>query len=368
MRSLSSAIVLCVAAVAAAQPRPCNVARETLTFDISPSPAYVMHVSVGGGPTRAVEIDTGSTGIAVWENYIPKSTPATDVTLPKYIEYNSSSRTMYGKWVHATVKLSDCSGTSVTIPRLPVLAVNRITCPKGCGQTPEEQLPLLRALGMMGVGFDRGAGMGKAPENPFLHLPAMETGAMQRGYVITSDRGVTLGMSPADLNGFRFLPLQPVAGGGPFEWQQARGCVSIAGGGIVTPGQKVCGNVLMDTGVDTMYLTYLEAPAFQPTILTLPNSNGFIWQCPPQGACTVNAGQPATVTVTWPDSGTPAFQYPVTSPQRFFADKPVPNAAHVHMNASATSPVFVNTSRQLLYTADYLYDATCGRIGFRPKQ
>lgn len=45
-------------------------------------------------------------------------------------------------------------------------------------------------------------------------------------------------------------------------------------------------------------------------------------------------------------------------------------AAHLRSVSQLTGSsanVFVNTSRQLLYTADYLYDAACGRIGFRSR-
>lgn len=266
----------------------------------------------------------------------------------------------------------DAENTSVPIPDMPVLAVDYMCIGQGedkpCGCT--NRITSLPDLGMLGVGFDRGFGMGTARENPFLRLPEMETGEIHRGYVITTE-GITLGMSGDDVKGFQLLPLTKAVPDSPKPdwevWQQARGCVAITGGGIRQPGKKVCGEILMDTGVDAMYLSYAQAnlPAFTPAI---PAKGDDLWYCSGV-ACDFRGPQRAQVTVSWPDTGDPKFTYRAQAPEEFDWRQQNPTTAFIH---GATLPdagekVFVNTSRQLLVQADYLYDATCGYVGFRNK-
>jgi hypothetical protein len=373
-------IVLVLVALAGAAEQPCGVKPNAVPLDapMGPGGTYV-RVSAGGGPLREVQVDTGSVGLVLWRGHVggPK-TPVTDRNLEPYIYYNSSGRAMCGSWVYASVEIADRQGPKATIPQMPVLAVDKICVgyPPGnlCGCATPDQPPV--DLGMLGVGFDRGFSMGGPPENPFLELPQMKPGGtMQRGYIITT-RGITLGMLPADIEGFHFVGLNRRKNG---DWEQAQGCVSIAGGGAQT-NAPVCGSILMDTGVDRMYLTYLDGamPSFRPP---LPADTNAIWQCcgkPPRNpacepgkpACRVNGNGGATVTVSWPDATNPRYTYVATAPQSFVPTGASPIAAQVHSTSTPQDPntrVFVNTSRQLLNAADYLYDATCGRVGFRPK-
>lgn len=370
-----------LAAVAIAQPEPCSVGSQATTFAIRMNPDLLLMGSLGGAVPHPLQIDTGSTGIVIARQRIGTSTAVTDMTLPANIIYNSSNRVMVGQWVYTPVQLSDGQQTTVTIPKLAVFAVDQIcatrdgrtTPPFDCSTptTPEQLLE----LGMMGVGFDRGATMGPPQVNPFLRLPQMDAGTMQRGYIITATNGITLGMTQPTIAGFRFLSLQPapiLAG----EWQQATGCVAMTGGGITNPGLSVCGNVLMDTGVDRMFVTYAKGfPAFNPPFA---KNAGALWRCcpcisraqPPEPTCFISGNASnASVTVTWPSATNPVFTYAASAPAQFFSDRPIPSAVFATSVASLQEQganVFVNTSRQLLYTADYLYDATCGRIGFRP--
>lgn len=139
------------------------------------------------------------------------------------------------------------------------------------------------------------------------------------------------------------------------------------GFGIRQPGRKVCGEILMDTGVDAMYLSYAQAslPAFTPAI---PKKGEDLWCCC-GGPCGFRGPQRAQVTVSWPDIRDPKFTYRAQAPEEFDWRQQNPTTAFIH---GATLPdsgenVFVNTSRQLLVQADYLYDATCGYVGFRNK-
>jgi hypothetical protein len=317
-------------------------------------------------------VDTGSTGLALWRKYIPRSTPMPSPPPQPFIYYNSSRKALCGEWVLSTVVIGDAQNTTVEIPDMPVLAVDYMCIgeseQKPCGCT--KQIRHLPGLGMLGVGFDRGFGMGGARENPFLRLPEMDTGEIHRGYVITTD-GITLGMSQDDVAGFQLIPLTKAVPDSPKadweEWQQARGCVAITGGGIRTPGRKVCGEILMDTGVDSMYLSYAQGslPAFRPAIAATGDD---LWCCC-GGPCDFRGPQPAQVTVSWPDTGDAKFTYRAQPPQDFDWRKQNPTMAFIHAETlpDAGENVFVNTSRQLLVQADYLYDATCGYVGFRNK-
>jgi hypothetical protein len=348
-----------------------------------------IHLSLSAGGSRthvAVQVDTGSTGIAIRRSIIGRSTavPA-DEAPPPFIAYNSSGRAMCGTWVYTDITLTGRNGKSVTIPNMPVLGIDYV-CHFPPGPVPDKpcncartRLPRGTGPAMMGVGFDRGPGMAGPKQNPFLQLPQMNVASnpMPRAYIITT-AGVQLGVTPSDLATFQLVPLRKAPAQNPvYGWRQARGCVSIAGGGVTGPN-RACGDVLMDTGVDRMYLSYENtAPSFDPPLQT-----GMVWRCcgqgrdiapcvPGQPACMVNGGGTASVTVTWSDATPPIFSYTATAPQQFDARGTSPIFASVWNGAvydDPTQSVFVNTSRQLLNDADYLYDATHGNVGFRKKK
>ena len=390
---LPACLSILIAGCAAVPPRPCDVGLKSDFLDVPIRPGgFDLLITAGGGVSHPVQVDTGSTGIAIRRDTIGTYTPARN-GLPGYIYYNSSGNLLCGEWVRTEVTLTGGSVT-VVIPDMDVLAVDhectvhKLTA-DSCGQCTQP-LPATTPQGkrdfnpaMLGVGFDRGVGMGTAEQNPFLQLPAMRKGKMQRGYVITTE-GIRLGMRQEEIEDFLFIGLEPVSKPvTPYDWQQAPGCVSIDGGGVITPGQQTCGSVLMDTGVDRMYLSYRQRPPFDPPLPALPPLND-LWRCclnerhpekgieqcvPGQPQCTVNGGGAASVTVSWPSAANPVNSWTATAPQAFASNGTSPIFAKV--NDQATPPqgdVFVNTSRQLLYEADYLYDATCGRIGFRKKR
>lgn len=373
MRLLLAVSLVVVTGFAAAQ-QPCTYPKKTIPLKTPAGPGgFYVDVKVGGGPARTLQVDTGSTGVALWRKYIGQSTPMDPPPPQNFIYYNSSRKALCGEWVLSSVEIGDGKNPSlVSIPAMPVLAVDYMCIGEpantACGCTKRiEHLP---DLGMLGVGFDRGFGMGGARENPFLRLPEMETGDIHRGYVITTE-GITLGMNADDVRGFQLLPLTKAVPDSPRpdweEWRQARGCVAITGGGIKQPGRKVCGEILMDTGVDTMYLSYAQTtlPAFTPAI---PQKGTDLWCCS-HGTCGFHGPQRAQVTVSWPDTGEPKFTYRAQAPDGFDWRQQNPTTAFIH---GTTLPdrgekLFVNTSRQLLAQADYLYDATCGYVGFRNK-
>ncbi|HEU4888836.1 MAG TPA: hypothetical protein VFV49_13195 [Thermoanaerobaculia bacterium] len=345
-RAICTLLSLLGTATAHGQQQACAVLPQSRVLTVAPrgsnQQSLNLQVSLGGGKPIGMQVDTGSTGIAVWSGRIPPPLVPADVALLPMIDYNSSGRVLSGRWVYTSVTITGANGESVQIDKLPVLAVDYMLCPT-CG-TPAGQQQALEELSMMGVGFDRGMGMGLAPENPFLHIREMEAGTMQHAYVVTNS-SITFGL-PADLSGFTFLPLQPLSD--PLSWAQAQGCVQISGGAIDKPFGPVCGKILMDTGVSEMFVSY--DPAGRPTF----------------GGCQVTRFPPGTtVSVTWPSASSPQFQFKFDVLSNWTWTSPAPRQALWGATPTGT-PVFVNTSRQLLWTADYLYDASCGRIGFRP--
>lgn len=345
-----------------------------------------LSLTVGNNATPiSVQVDTGSTGIAIPMRFLQGATPVPPKDAPPpFIAYNSSGRAMCGRWVFADIALSGSKGPVVPIPDMQVLAIERV-CMFAPGPVPNNPCApctpgkdeSARGPAMMGVGFDRGPGMGGFEQNPFLQLPQMDAKTMTRAYIITT-AGIQLGVTPADTATFQLVPLQPLAGfQGP--WSQARGCVSIAGGGVTAPN-RVCGDVLMDTGVNRMFLSYEKsAPSFDPP---MQKDTLRVWDCcgigpgvtpcgPGKPACVVNGSGTASVTVTWPESGTSVYSYTATAPQQFVPTGTSPLFANVWNGATYDDPaekVFINTSRQLLNAADYLFDATNGRVGFRAKK
>jgi hypothetical protein len=389
MRFLVVVSVVAATTVAAAQ-QPCTHLPDVVQLNapLGPGGIYV-DVRAGGSSPRVLQVDTGSTGIVIPSSYVGKSRPMPNPPPQNYIYYNSSGKAMCGRWVLTSVDIS-AGGTHVTIPEMPVLAVDYMCHPAprdrcGCANRIEH----LPDLGMFGVGFDRGEGMGGPDENPFLRLPQMEGSegkppTMQRGYVITPN-GITLGISASAVQNFTLIPLTLAPQTTPPlpDWQrrrQARGCATVVGRGIAEPGNTTCGEILMDTGVDRMYLSYKVVanhvnllPSFTPSLQAAGN---FLWYCSaPDHAgdrtstCESPGIPPPRVTVTWPDTGAPKFTFRTAAPQAFDwrGTAPVFVSVEGEQLQDAHENIFVNTSRQLLQTADYLYDATCGQIGFRSR-
>lgn len=391
MRLFGITLWIALTAGAMCAQEPCSAGRTSVPLPVQGAGYGLEGVHVGGGPRRMVQIDTGSTGLVIGYMHIggtPVPLSAKELEqfqlAPDHIAYNSSGNVPVGTWVWTSVKVAGAK--PVIIPRVPVLSVRRMcqalpdgttpepAClalppvPNACGDAPDQATVAVCELGMMGVGFNRGPSMGTWQVNPFLNAQPMLDGTMQRGYIVTG-QGVRLGITERDLEGFELLPLTRIAA--PYEWRQASGCVAITGGGVAEPGKPVCGNILIDTGVDKMFVSYATAaaPAFEPP-LSLPVD---LWSCPrplakpPTRACT-SVRAPVSVRVTWPNAASPVMEYSVSTPSRFSPAGVTPSQLHVRATSSLPEPgaqVFVNTGRQFLQTADYLYDATCGRIGFR---
>ena len=304
-------------------------------------------LSVAGGRTRSVLMDTGSHGIVV-----PKSALGPGAVGPGpagHMEYSSDGKVFSGHDYLAPVMIS-VGGTKVTTVPVKVLAIDTGSCAPGFPKCKPAQVRKdARSVSMLGVGFDRGkqtnapspdtraiaSTAGTPPElaNAFLALKDIVQGSMHPGYIVSAT-GVTLGITAANGAGFDEAAL--TAGGtGPGDWGGVAGCFGFPG--LVTYQQQ-CGSVLVDTGIAS-------------AILALP-----LAQRPASMQTKIPDGTKVAIDVG--PSGAPAFTYDFTTG----AGSPVTPTS---IRWASGSPAFINTGRALIAQHDYLFDAGSGRLGFR---
>ncbi len=297
-----------------------------------------------GGPVMRAVLDTGSTGVVVAARAIPNLSQLKNLG-PGALTYTSSGRIMRGDWVLAPVTLSGPNGAQVTSRPIPVLAVRRVDCLKSARNCRVRVNPT--HIAMVGIGFAREKDKqpsGTPDHNPLLNLPAMGTaqapGAMRRGYVVTK-QGIHVGLTAELGKGFTFAKLarNPNAP----DWAPIPACLSLN-----DRQPPACGTVLMDTGVDTMYLT-LPAPQLEgQTVLA------------PDGKTVLPPGARLKIELLGHGTG-PAYDLVVGN-----AGDPVA-PVRVILVPREGPVTFVNTSVRLLNRFDYLFDADGGYAGFRAR-
>lgn len=296
-----------------------------------------LNVGLTPGKQHRFTLDTGSTGILASPDIFTPG-PGAEVVGNAgegQLTYSSSGRVNHGTWYQTTVNIYDSDLKAVATANVPVLQVTRITClPKArdCQATNEP-----RGVSMMGVGFAREhdhQGQSTPDKNPFLHLISVAAGKGQRirsGYIFANN-GVHLGLTPANTQGFAFIPLG----------QGAKGECAPATATIEINGVAASGGFLMDTGVDAMFLS------------------------PPSGTNLV-AGQPVPqgtqVSIYMPRKMPQGTQQPA-----FYTFK-VGDAQNALQPEKVTvvndATPFVNTGRHFLRGFQYLYDSEGCYVGFK---
>jgi hypothetical protein len=286
-----------------------------IPFTAASSLATGLHVSaaLGGGAPHAFLLDTGSVGVLAPRSVLGPAYQEFDPALDIEFGYVSSGKTYLGQWVRVPVVLGappDWDGTGdYHVADVEVFAVDRPADFDG---------------GLLGVGFAIGglADGGRA-RNPLLNV----TRAGERlppAYRIGLD-GIYVGR--LDETGFAFVDLVRDAAGQ--DWRQPSGRVTLSGGfGADLP-------VLVDTGIAQMIL-WVSADA------------------PPPGLA---RGTPFPSGVSVTVSAPPALDYAFVTGETRQPMAP----SHVEWRVGCG----VNTGRNVLAAADYLYDAGGGRVGFR---
>ncbi len=343
LRFTAAILLLAQAAPAAADQAPAflsytDARRHGPDDDIRYPPK--LRISFGKQASEVV-MDTGSTGILVSADKIPNIE-----TLPSLgsgrLTYSSSGRIMKGTWVVTPVTVSGGNGASITTNPIPVLAVTQIACLRNARRCEPRQQP--RGVAMMGIGFGREKD--HQPEsgpdkNPFLHVAASNapaSNAPRPGYVVTRT-GVQVGLTGKERdNGFVLVKLQRQPDGR--DWAQTPVCISVDG-----TRPAACGALLMDTGVNTMFLTVPDDQA--PLRIRV-------------GKRPTTLRRGTTLQFFIPNETAPQANYSLK-----VGDQPNPMAPRRLYFIPRERPPFVNTSVFFLNGFDYLFDAAGGHVGFR---
>jgi hypothetical protein len=284
-------------------------------------------VSIAGGKQRGVQIDTGSTGFVVGRKAIGAG--ATGPLAAGQQEYTSNGLILLGHYYRVRVKFEGPNSTAATAPMM-ILGVEKLACdpkyPKCSIRGRSAQ-----SVGVLGVGFARKENIGA---NAFLQIDSMARGSMHAGYII-SNNAVTLGLTAENTRGFQFIPL--VRNG--IDWRGAPGCFAFPG----RPGfERICGTILVDTGIPSMIVS--RAAALRPP--------GMKTNIPSGTAMSIAA---------------PAFANAVMRYTFSVGDRGALTPSAIRWSKATGNSAFVNTGRNVIRAYDYLYDAKCGRVGFRAR-
>jgi hypothetical protein len=155
-------------------------------------------------------------------------------------------------------------------------------------------------------------------------------------------RAITIGVPPLD--GWSLARLAPSTTA-PGDFDPARACYSFP---ELPEPNRFCGNFLLDVGLAEMFLDLPRAER--------PAGSEDVRRCGDRECAYVPDGTAMRVAVGEPES--PAMEYGFTL--RREPRGPEPTSA---MWIDRT-PVFVNVGRRPLFRFHYLFDATCGHVGF----
>ena len=310
----------------------CVLGSQSVRFDL-PNIAGNFHsgwhlkVSIGGGKQRSVQIDTGSIGFVVGRKAVGPS--AIGPLAAGQQEYTSNGLILRGHYYRAPVTFEAENGRATTVP-IRLLAVEQLACdpkyPK-CSVRGRS----VQNVGVLGVGFARKESIGS---NAFLQIAAMLNGGMHSGYVVAQD-AITLGLTEENTRGFDFIQLAR----GPHDWLGAPGCFGFPGR---RGYERMCGTILVDTGLASMIVS--RAPSLRPADIRTAIPNG-----------------------TAIEISAPAFERPIMHYRFSAGDRGPLSPTSIRWSSAAGNGAFVNTGRNVIRGYDYLYDAKCGRVGFRTR-
>ncbi|HUA36517.1 MAG TPA: hypothetical protein VMA09_23125 [Candidatus Binataceae bacterium] len=292
-------------------------------------------------------VDTGSLGTLVPQDQVPSANPSPGEGMvvgpggPGIRYYDSNGGTCYqGQYWLAPMTFGLASKGDKMTSQVSTHPIRILVVPDS------------HPLNYMGVGFDRNATttgdyFDSPADNAFLNLTNTKNGSdISPGYNITPTQ-IRLGItSDSGFDTDALTPNQCVGG----DYVTAPGCISFP---ALAPGGVFCGTVLMDTGIGDMFI----------------NIGSSSW---PKGYC--QGGLVPDDTQVQINSGTdtssPAcYSYAVNNSNPSPAPTPVtpaPSISNCIENHQDETSMFVNTGRHPLSWFTYLFDATCGQVGFMP--
>jgi hypothetical protein len=293
-------------------------------FTVDSSLTNGLHVfaALGGGSPHRFQVDTGSVGIVVPRHRLGPDYQKFDCSQDTEFRYASTGRAYWGQWVKVPVVLgvpATWDGTGdYPVAEVEVFAVDS---PAGFDG------------GVLGIGFAIGGLADGGPaRNPLLHLTYLAA-HLSQGYIVSS-RAIEAGLTSLNTVGFALIGLSRDAAAN--DWMQPVGSLGLPGGFTVDLP------VLMDTGIDEMLL-WLDVDKRPPALAN---------------------------DIRFPDN----IEVSIAVPPAERVTKPALQYAFITGDTSQPmAPVYVewrnghgiNTGRNVLADADYLYDAARGRIGFR---
>lgn len=285
-------------------------------------------------------VDTGSIGTVVPVDRLGPD--AIGPGAPGSVYYDSSGRIFSGSYYLASVAFETEDGRIVRTPRILVLGIERASCAPGHPDCRPSDAPELHYLG---VGFARGGAeaheLMSPADNAFLRVADTGDGDMSPGYVLTG-RAITLGIPPLD--GYALAALTPSTTA-PGDWSAARGCYAFP---ELPAPNRFCGSFLLDVGIAEMFL---DLPAAER-----PPGSARPRRCGERECADVPDGTAMRVTVG-PDDA-PALAYDFTLRPEPVGPEPT------YARWIDRVQVFVNVGRRPLFRFHYLFDATCGNVGF----
>ena len=288
-----------------------------------------LHISaaLGGGRPHAFLLDTGSVGIVVPRAVLGPDYQDFDPSQDIEFGYVSSGNTYLGQWVELSVVLGvppDWDGTGA----FPVACVEVFAVDQPAGFNG----------GVFGVGFGIGGLADGGPaRNPLLHL-SYQGASLSTGYIVGA-AGINVGQTAAGAPGFALITLARDPSGE--DWLQPLGSVTLSGGSTNIDFSADL-PILIDTGIKSMIL-WVSADHAPPSI-----SSGTAFP----------AGISVSITAPPAGSGTvPVLQYSFVTGNT--SQPMAPSEVEWRVGKG------INTGRNVLAGADYLYDSTGGDIGFR---
>jgi hypothetical protein len=292
------------------------------TLDSSLTNGLHIFAALGGGAPHRFQVDTGSVGILVPRHRLGPDYQEFDRSRDTEFRFVSSGRAYWGQWVKVPVILGVPAAWD------------------GAGNYPEAEVEVFAVDrpagfdgGVLGIGFAIGGLADGGPaRNPLLHL-TYQAAKLSHGYIVGS-QAIEAGLTSLNTAGFAFVALNwnPATK----DWRQPLGRLGLPGDfALDLP-------VLMDTGIDEMllWLGVSERPPALANLTRFPNNIAVSIAVPPAAAMTE-----------------PALEYTFITGE---ASQPMAPVLVEWRNGHG-----INTGRNVLAGADYLYDAAGGRIGFR---
>jgi hypothetical protein len=267
--------------------------------------------------------------------------------------YDSSGNEFIGVEYVAPVTLSMGANQAVTIP-IRVLAVLTSGCHTGKSCTGP---PPFKNFYYLGIGFDRsngeiGATFASPRDNALLSVEAPAGQILSQGYILTGSN-VTTGITPSNSTGFTAERLT-ASSSTPGDYLGAPICVSFPTTAAPSP-TPVCGDMLVDVGIPQMYITFATKADEPAAVAKGLKANQVISLASPNGTAPVLAYS-FSAGATAGGGAPPAIGMAPKS---------------VGLSVATTPPasggdVFINTGRHVLFQNKYLFDASLGRLEFRP--